>query len=158
LILEREAVANLPEWFGRAPFGDYFLQILGASKGGALYIDRTMAVSRRETPGSWSEGILKVQKREEQTMKMAATINEVDRYFDNRFHPEIQQKKSDWYYTLARAYFDNNDFKKFEQTIIESFHLAEKKSTKLLVNYYLRKFHLFLQYLGKLNTLFVSKR
>ncbi len=151
LIYEKEAMSNLPEWFDRAPFGDYFLQIIGSLKGGALYIDRPMAVYRKGTPGSWSEGILKVKRREEQVKKAVISMDEMDIYFKKQFHSEIQQIKSNWYYDLARAYFQNNDMKEFNEAISNSYNLTEKKSLKLLTNYYLRKFPLILRYIEKLN-------
>ena len=158
LIYKKEIGENLPEWYSKAPFGDYFMQILGSVRGGALYIDRSMAVYRGNTPGSWSEGRSKVETREKQVKQLMKTMDEMDRYFDNKFHPEIMQIKSHWYYELARAYLQNNDFKKFNQTISKSYHMAEKKSKKLLLNFYLRNFPLLLQYMGKLNKYLVSKR
>ena len=40
LIIKKEAIQNLPMFVENAPVGDYFLQIFGSLKGGALYIDR----------------------------------------------------------------------------------------------------------------------
>ncbi len=150
LMFEKEAISNMPEWFERAPFGDYFLQIFGALKGGALYIDRAMAVYRRMVPGSWSAGVLEVKTREKQVQKAVLTMDEMDSYFDKQFHSEISQIKSNWYFTLARAYFRNNDFENFNQTISKSYHISERKSKKLLLNFYLRQFPILLQGMGKI--------
>lgn len=54
LIVRRSVFDNMPHWFNQAPVGDYFLQCLGAFRGGALYIDRNMSVYRMNTPGSWT--------------------------------------------------------------------------------------------------------
>ena len=97
LVFEKDAVMNLPEWYEKAPFGDYFLQIFGSLKGGALYIDRPMAVYRRNAAGSWSSMMLNIEKREKQFEKMRITLDEMDRYFEKQFHSEIQQIESDWY-------------------------------------------------------------
>ncbi len=37
--------------------GDYYLQILGAEHGGALYLSDVMSVYRRGVPGSWTSRI-----------------------------------------------------------------------------------------------------
>ncbi len=55
LIIKKEVVENLPSWFYTdAPVGDYFIQILGSIKGGALYINKCMAIYRKGHSGSWS--------------------------------------------------------------------------------------------------------
>ena len=157
LILEKEAVVNLPQWYDKALFGDYFLQIFGSLKGGALYIDRPMSVYRRNTPGSWSGTMQDISMREKRFEKMMTTLDEMDRYFNRRFHSEILKIESDWYLRLALAYLHNNHFEKFDHAISESYHLSEVKSKKLLLSYYFRKFPLFLQSMGKLNRYIASK-
>jgi glycosyltransferase involved in cell wall biosynthesis len=47
LIIKREKIINLPEWFYKeAPVGDYFFQIFSSLNDGALYIDKVMSVYR----------------------------------------------------------------------------------------------------------------
>ena len=151
LIFEKEAIMNLPEWYENAPFGDYFLQIFGSLKGGALYIDRTMSVYRRNATGSWSSMMLNIEKREKQFERMKVTLDEMDRYFERKFHSEVQQIESDWYLRLALVYLRNKYFNKFNQAIDKSYYLSEKKSKKLLLSFYLRKFPIILYGIGELN-------
>lgn len=151
LILEKEAVVDLPEWFDKALFGDYFLQIFGSLKGGALYIDRPMSVYRRNTPGSWSGTMQDIAMREKRFKRMMTTLDEMDRYFNREFHSEIRKIESDWYLRLALSYLHNEHFEKFDAAIRESYSLSELKSKKLLLSYYLRKFPIFLRSIGKLN-------
>ncbi len=157
LIFEKEAVINLPQWYHKAPFGDYFLQIFGSIKGGALYIDRPMSVYRRNIPGSWSGTMQDIRMREKRFEKMIATLDEMDRYFNRLFHSEIKKIESDWYLTLALAYLQNNEFKKFNQAIVESYYLSEKKSKKLLLSFYLRKVPNVLLGIRRFNNYFAFK-
>ncbi len=157
LIFEKEAVDNMPEWFDKAPFGDYFLQIFGSLKGGALYIDRPMAVYRRNTSESWSNRMQDVKVREERFEKMMVSFDDLDRCLDKQFHSEITKIKSDFYLALALAYLDDNNFKKFDKTISQCYQLAEKKSKKLLLSFYLRKFPFFVQGITKVHKYLASK-
>jgi glycosyltransferase involved in cell wall biosynthesis len=140
LIIEKEAVANMPQWINGPQNGDYYLQIFGSLKGGALYIDRTMSVYRRNAAGSWSSNMQDLEIRESQFEKMVPVLDAMDRHFNEQYHAEINQIKSDWYLGLAVVYLRNRCFDKFNLAIEESYRLATRKSKKLLLNYYLRKF------------------
>ncbi len=45
---------SFPAWLASAPIGDYFVQALGALRGGALYSPETSAVYRKGTLGGWT--------------------------------------------------------------------------------------------------------
>jgi len=57
LFIETKVLLNMPEWFyTKAPFGDFYIQVIAASKGGyALYMPDKMSVYRKNSLGSWSE-------------------------------------------------------------------------------------------------------
>ncbi len=57
LVIKRTIFESLPSWYHQVPAGDYFLQMLGSIKGGALYVNRVMAVYRTGIAGSWSDKI-----------------------------------------------------------------------------------------------------
>jgi len=54
LFIRREIFNNLPEWFYRAPVGDYYLQILSSLRGGAYYLSECMSSYRVLSEGSWT--------------------------------------------------------------------------------------------------------
>lgn len=54
IMIRADILKNLPEWYMYAPVGDYFIQILGSAKGGALYLNDITAVYRTGAEGSWS--------------------------------------------------------------------------------------------------------
>lgn len=151
LVLEKKAIDNLPAWFDRAPMADYFLQIFGSLKGGALYIDRPMSVYRLNSIGSWSSTMLDIKKKEKEFKRILATLKEMDEYFDLQFHSEIIERESDVYHELALSYLLNNDFEKFKENISTSYDLVEKKSKKLLLAYNFRNLPILLLGMLKLN-------
>ncbi len=54
-IVRKEVMDNLPDWFyDTAPVGDFFLQIYGAKRGGALYINKPMSIYRVNAKNSWT--------------------------------------------------------------------------------------------------------
>ncbi len=57
IILNRLAIPRITAFFDiapEAPVGDYYVQVLGAEHGGALYLSDVMSVYRSAVPGSWS--------------------------------------------------------------------------------------------------------
>lgn len=53
-VVYRKTEKGLPEWFFRAPLGDYLLHMLHAREGKIKYFPETMAVYRRNRPFAWS--------------------------------------------------------------------------------------------------------
>ncbi len=52
IMMDKHIFDTLPKWFGQILAGDYFLQMLAALNSGALYINRVMAVYRKNSIGS----------------------------------------------------------------------------------------------------------
>lgn len=62
IIVNNSVIPRITSFFDiakEAPVGDYYIQILGAENGGALYLSDVMSVYRRGVPGSWSMRIPK---------------------------------------------------------------------------------------------------
>jgi glycosyltransferase involved in cell wall biosynthesis len=56
IMFRRSAIATLPAWFYTPPpVGDYFLQVFGSLRGGALYLPMNAAAYRQGDPQSWSQ-------------------------------------------------------------------------------------------------------
>lgn len=53
-MIRREVPSLLPAWFyGQAPVGDFFIELYGSLRGGALYLDFPMSIYRTMRDGSW---------------------------------------------------------------------------------------------------------
>jgi glycosyltransferase involved in cell wall biosynthesis len=56
ILLRRRALLEAPRWFHEfQPVGDYLFQVLGAARGGALYLPQVLSTYRAEAMASWSD-------------------------------------------------------------------------------------------------------
>lgn len=62
-MFKRELYDILPEWFGRAPVGDFYMELYSQKLGGGLYLPNCMSVYRQNLPGSWSAGFAADRKK-----------------------------------------------------------------------------------------------
>jgi glycosyltransferase involved in cell wall biosynthesis len=53
-MFRKDALKNLPVWFGDAPVGDFFLEVYGMRSGYGLYLPHTMSAYRTFSLNSWS--------------------------------------------------------------------------------------------------------
>lgn len=57
IVIKKNVILELPDWFLKCKIGDYFIQILGAHPYGALYIPHIMSFYREGAVGSWSANV-----------------------------------------------------------------------------------------------------
>jgi len=62
ILIKSSILKVLPDWFSKAPVGDFFLQILGSERNGAAYLDDATSVYRVAISGSWSSRRSKTPK------------------------------------------------------------------------------------------------
>ncbi|MBT8765793.1 glycosyltransferase family 2 protein [Metapseudomonas boanensis] len=90
IFMKKTEMINFPDWFSSCPVGDYFMQIILANPGGALFSPKVMSVYRKFADGSWSE---KISKSSEfsvaHSIKMADSLNKLKLYFSSRYGDEI---------------------------------------------------------------------
>ncbi len=98
LVLNRKVIENLPEWYIKAPVGDYYLQILGSLYGGALYYNETMAVYRVNLKGSWTDRMDNLDFRLNFYLQHLKTLDQAENNL--KFH-----KKE--FRTIKRNFFRN---------------------------------------------------
>ncbi|PLX83459.1 MAG: hypothetical protein C0616_00330, partial [Desulfuromonas sp.] len=55
LLFRTKVVADIPDWVFYAPVGDFYMQVMGSMRGGALYLDREMSVYRTGLATSWTK-------------------------------------------------------------------------------------------------------
>ena len=167
LMFKKEALSDLPEWFYKAPVGDYFMQILGSSHGGALYIDRPMSIYRKGHSGSWtnsffsdSQNFAEQYAAKNQTLKfeLIETLKAMNAYYDYKYDDEIQQRISIALASLSLIYFKSGMFEKFKMAIEKSYK-TYKKPLSLQHFLYLFKNHpYFLNLLYKYYVLIKKNR
>lgn len=100
LILKKYITDNMPDWFYKyAPVGDYFIQILGSRKNGALYLPIPMSCYRTQQNNSWSASMKKEQERIIFLEKITKSMTLLDKELDYEYSNEI--KKYIRYQTFA---------------------------------------------------------
>jgi glycosyltransferase involved in cell wall biosynthesis len=155
-IFHREVIENLPEFFEETPVGDYYMQILGAVHGGALYIDRVMSVYRQGIEGSWSHEMknIDIDKKIKLHHAYMKALHDLDMHLNGEFHKEIEQRRSRYYYKIAVFYLKNDRYEAFKKNIELSFNTYVYKSLPYLFMYYFRFFPKLLLSLQKVKMKF----
>jgi len=93
LLFTNRLISSLPDWFQTALPGDFVSQIMGAARGGALYLDRPMAVYRVGVESSWTVGeSLKTSKRRQGGLnKFKEQLDFINQYLDFKFKDEVEE-------------------------------------------------------------------
>jgi len=97
LIIKREIFDKLPRWFyDTAPVGDYYLQIFGSLKGGALFLPENMSVYRVLSAGSWSESLRNMNEVDRVTFfdRNIECLTALGHTIDEKFSKSILQSMS----------------------------------------------------------------
>lgn len=89
-IFSKNVFSNIPKWLFDAPCTDYFLQILSSLKGGALYLNKVMAVYRSHSIGSWTEKVSRDQNLIHSYFSgMLQSLDDINCHTNNQFIREI---------------------------------------------------------------------
>lgn len=160
LIVSRDVMLDLPDFYKEAPIGDYFIQVLGALRGGALYINKTMSIYRLSTVGSWTNRTNRKEvsgsveelnkllgRREEFTIKFIKSLKEMNIYFKRKYSSEIEKMESNILYGLSIFYLKNGMLKKFQDTITLSYSLDIEPNMMKKIIYSFKIFPKFLKLL-----------
>jgi len=93
LLFTNRLISSLPDWFQTAIPGDFVSQIMGAARGGALYLDRCMAVYRVGVESSWtvSESLKTSKRRQSGLNKFKEQLDFINQYLDFKFKNEIEE-------------------------------------------------------------------
>lgn len=80
----------IPQWLYDAPCTDYFLQILSSLHGGAIYLNRIMAVYRVFSSGSWTDRMQRDEKLAyDYFVQMQQSLDDIDHHTNQHYHNEF---------------------------------------------------------------------
>ncbi|CUV66431.1 putative Glycosyl transferase [Sulfurovum sp. enrichment culture clone C5] len=170
LVLKQEVISNLPEFFHqKAPVGDYFLQILGSVSGGALYIDRTMAIARTGHEGSWTvrthrskisksiEERNKIFKKQEKDLSnYIEALDDLNIYLDQKYTNEISHAKAGILFGLGVLYLKYKYYNEYKNAIEKSYKTYKLKSINFVILYNFRHFPKTIYFIRKIGTQFLQ--
>ena len=157
IMFDKRVIEKLPSFFENTPVGDYYLQILGSVNGGALYIDKTMAVYRVFSEGSWSTVHRDGDKGIQFYKATLKSLDDLNSYLDNKYEKAILQKKSRYAYIIANSYLHRHDYIGFKKYIEMSIHMGDAHSIGMMIFYYLRKFPKVLKFILKVYEFIIAK-
>ncbi|MFC5694226.1 glycosyltransferase family 2 protein [Pseudomonas sp. GCM10022186] len=89
IMMTRDAMDNLPGWLSDCPFGDYFIQIMGAADSGALYIPELMSFYRMTAVGSWSSRKIIPESQHRLICQMHHSLKVLNQELKGRYETEI---------------------------------------------------------------------
>ena len=132
LIFTKNSFSYFPESFYKnAPFSDYFTQISGSLKAGALYIAKNMSIYRKAHEQSWStKTYINLENQKESFDKTIKSFKELNELLKGNFAKALDQIMSKKYYFLSLSFLLNKDFKEFAKYIKKADELYKLTSLK----------------------------
>ena len=144
LMLRRDVVAGLPGFLLDAPAGDYYLQMLGAVPGGALYLPWPMCVYRVNSSGSWSSSVKVFEKKQDFRKRTITALGLMDEHLGHVEHRAFAAKQAELLLVLAFDYMMQGDLDAFERYFAEARALMPAPTPYYRVVAALRRFPRFL--------------
>lgn len=113
IVLNRQVIPRIMSFFNiakEAPVGDYYVQVLGAENGGALYLNDVMSVYRSGVPGSWSERMSSDPNHYRKWFhSFIACNNKMNTFTKNKYPNSFESYNKQLYSNLIRSlYLDIN--------------------------------------------------
>ena len=114
MMFTSKLIHSLPEWFKTSIPGDYTSEIMGAVRGGSLYIDRCMAVYRSGIETGWTENELKKSsvERKQSLFDFVAQLEFLDNYLDKKYHEDFDQIINGAYFDFISSVDNSHNVKK----------------------------------------------
>lgn len=121
-FFRKDIVAFLPEWFSKAPVGDYYIEAIASSLGRCHCIYKYMSAYRLSAVNSWSEllkkdktGLRVIDVYKKNIECLHELINSLPRYEES-----INNKISHAEYACALGYLDAKNYLSFKNHISNS--------------------------------------
>lgn len=89
IMMTKDSMENLPGWLSDCPFGDYFIQVLGSTDSGALYIPELMSFYRMNAVGSWSSRKITPESQHRFICQMHHSLGRLNHELKGNYETEI---------------------------------------------------------------------
>lgn len=114
LVFKDSVLKALLDFIEDAPIGDYFIQIMGSMRGGALYINKAMSLYRIHTDISWTTTLNSTARRAAFFESYAKTIQRLNHYLDGVYEKEFFFDITRHYRNLSLIHLQNKAFRDYE--------------------------------------------
>lgn len=120
VMIRKEIFEKLKDFLKTTPIGDYFLQVLGSLRGGAIYLPQPMCIYRKGTPFSWTTDMQSLEKRENFFWLIFHSLKRFDRFLTHTHSVPLNIEIERQYLHLSLTYLKQGLIKKY-QTLYEEF-------------------------------------
>lgn len=122
---------ELPDFFEKAPVGDYPLMIFLALCGKVYYIDKFFSVYRKGVKGSWTSHISSdVEKLARHYDRVLEMLNEVNQYTNYRYRTTIVKREKYLKFSLLTKINRRNIFKEVK---LKNYYLSLDIKSKIKI-------------------------
>ena len=135
LIITKKAFTKLPQCFKEGPVGDYFIQIIGSLRGGALYINKTMSLYRIHTECSWNSTLNQLGKKIKFFESYSNAILKFDVFLKGRYSKEMQTEICKHYKDISLLMLQKHGLQEFKLFYKKNTHLHKDKIQIKLLYY-----------------------
>lgn len=116
LVVKKEAINNLPDWFDKMHACDWTIQVIAAQRGKMKYFNEVMGTYRRHSQGAvynqkkiaTAQGLSNFCLPSKYTLEMIAAIDE---YFNYQYSRQLNIAKTYWYDLYITGYLEIGDIK-----------------------------------------------
>ncbi|MCX7088114.1 MAG: glycosyltransferase [Methylococcales bacterium] len=134
LIFKRSILSSLLELLHDAPVGDYFIQVLGSHKGGALYLSRVMSIYRMDTAVSWTAAMdSSTEKMKIYFERFIHSLSYLNAMLKKEYQQEIDFIIEQEYYAMASSYLNNSAYEDYRLLFNEYYTRYSKRPIKMKV-------------------------
>jgi len=136
LLIRRKVLATMPPCFQEGPVGDYFMQIAGSLRGGALYIHKPMSLYRIHTECSWTSTMNVLSRKQKFFRDYAKSISKFDAFLKKRYSKQIHTETRKHYKDISLLLLIQKNFPEHRRLYIENIE-NHKNTFEIIVLYYL---------------------
>ena len=134
ILIRRNIFENLAEFLLTAPVGDYFLQVMGSMRGGAIYLPDPMCIYRRGTPFSWTTDMQSIRRRKEFFELIFKSLKRFDQLLGHTKSKPLSLEIERQYLHLSLTYLKHGMLADY-RTLYETLKQQHSISTRIKVLY-----------------------
>ncbi len=134
ILIRRNIFENLADFLLTAPVGDYFLQVMGSMRGGAIYLPDPMCIYRRGTPFSWTADMQSIRRRKEFFELIFKSLKRFDQLLEHAKSKPLNLEIERQYLHLSLTYLKHGMLEDY-QTLYETLERQHSLSTRIKLLY-----------------------
>lgn len=126
IVMRKSALDKLPDWFDKAPVGDFYFQIFCSIQNGALYLPDDFSTYRFFSESSWTKNSFKHQKSKLKHLfeRHNETLLHITEDFPT-YQPSLDWARANEAFNIANLALAGDDTSLFKEMIIKSWSIQK---------------------------------